>query len=155
MELVRAVWLQSLGPPMSMLSIPLGNPLATESWYLLKQPAKLKQAAQTTLPAYHTNTAKTVPQLLHFSRKSKLYLAFFCLRWREAGIFIGWGNTPCNCVLVFKHWAGELLLDQVSDREKFWLICNQEGSRVYCALRIRDSRQDYSWKGCLLRAQCI
>ncbi|TRZ23279.1 hypothetical protein HGM15179_003848 [Zosterops borbonicus] len=31
MELVRAVWLQSLGPPMSMLSIPLGNPLATES----------------------------------------------------------------------------------------------------------------------------
>lgn len=70
------------------------------------------------------------------------------------GFFPGRENTSSNLVLVFEHQAGELLA-QVSDREKFWLICNKEGSRVSCVLRIKGSRQDYSWKGCLLRAQCI
>lgn len=72
----------------------LGKPLATESWYLLKQPAKLEQAAQTILAAYHTNTAKTVPQILHFSRESKLYLAFFVWDCERVGFLQGEGIHP-------------------------------------------------------------
>lgn len=79
---------------MFMLSTPLGNPLATESWYLLKQQAELKQAAQATLPASYTNTAKTVPQQLHFSRESQLYLAFFVWDCDREGFLQGEGIHP-------------------------------------------------------------
>lgn len=135
---------------MIILPAPLSPPRADISSTSKQSLGRLPfQGVQPALPSYHINRAKGVPQLLRFS--STLHFLFGVLR----GLFTGRGNTSSNCVLAFKHRAGGLLLAQVSDREKIWLICNKEGSRVCCVLRIRGSRQDYSWKGCLLRAQCI
>lgn len=60
-----------------------------------------------------------------------------------------------DCVLVVRCWADELLSSQVSDRDKFWLLSIKDRNNVYRLLRIRGSRQDHIWTGCLLRAQCI
>lgn len=155
MELVRALWLESVGGSNVHAVHSPGQPPC--HWELIspQTASNLEAGCPDNSPSLPHQHSQNCSPAIAFQCGRPTVPCILCLGLWEGGFFTGWGNTPSNCVSVFKHWAGELLLAQVSDREKFWLICNQEGSRVYCVLRIRDSRRDYSWKGCLLRAQCI